>query len=284
MRELAQADAAEPELPIDRARTTAAVAARVRPHLVLGLALLLDAKRRLGHLLLPPGRGEREAQGAEQRAPVLVRLGRRGDRDVEAANRRNLVVVDLGKDDLLADPDRVVAAAVERAGVETPEVANPRERDRGERSRNSYIRAPRSVTRAPTGIPSRSLKLAIDFVARRTCARWPEITVSSSIAASSAFASVFASPTPMFRVTFVTRGTSMTVEKPRSSWSCGRISASYRSFRRGTYVSAAAAALIGRSPGRSPRACTRGRGRSRPSPRSRRCRRVWGCRTRGRRP
>ena len=89
------------------------------------------------------------------------------------------------------------------------------------------MRAPRSVTRAPTGMPSRSLKLAIDFVARRTCARWPAMIVSSSIAASSAFASVFASPTPMFSVTFVTRGTCMTDETPSSSWSCGRISLSY---------------------------------------------------------
>ena len=37
------------------------------------------------------------------------------------------------------------------------------------------MRAPRSVTFAPTGMPSRSLKLAIDFFARRTCARWPAI-------------------------------------------------------------------------------------------------------------
>jgi hypothetical protein len=50
--------------------------------------------------------------------------------------------------------------------------------------------------------------------------------VSSSIAASSALASVFASPTPMFSVTFVTRGTSIGVEKPRSACSCARISLS----------------------------------------------------------
>src|ERR1700742_144571 len=36
VRELAQADAAEAELAIDRARTPAATAARVRPRLVLG--------------------------------------------------------------------------------------------------------------------------------------------------------------------------------------------------------------------------------------------------------
>ena len=36
------------------------------------------------------------------------------------------------------------------------------------RSRNSYIRLPRSVTLAPMALPSRSLKPAIDFLARVT--------------------------------------------------------------------------------------------------------------------
>src|SRR6516164_5442262 len=42
------------------------------------------------------------------------------------------------------------------------------------RSRKSHILAPRSVTRAPIGMPSRTLKLAIDFRARRSCARCPD--------------------------------------------------------------------------------------------------------------
>ena len=49
MRELAKADPTDAELAIDRARTTAPVAARVGPHLVLGLPLLLDDERLLGH-------------------------------------------------------------------------------------------------------------------------------------------------------------------------------------------------------------------------------------------
>ena len=44
------------------------------------------------------------------------------------------------------------------------------------------MRAPRSVTRAPTAMPSRTLKPAIDLRALRMCARWPAIVVSSSIA------------------------------------------------------------------------------------------------------
>src|SRR6187399_695568 len=101
VREFAQADPADAELAIDRARTTAPVAARVGPHLVLGLALLLDDERLLGHLLslFPSGGGEREAERTEQRASALVGLRRGCDRDVEAADRRNLVVVDLREDD-----------------------------------------------------------------------------------------------------------------------------------------------------------------------------------------
>ena len=84
-------------------------------------------------------------------------------------------------------------------------------------------------------MPSRSLKAAIDLRARRICARWPAIVASSSIALSSAFVSVFASPTPMFRVIFVTFGTCITEDRPSCSFSCGRSSFRYRSFRRGAY-------------------------------------------------
>ena len=90
VRELAQADPAEAELPEDRARAAAAVAARVRAHLVLlRLALLLDDQRLLGHTpLLPPAlAGERQAEAAQQRERLLVRLRGGRDRDVEAADR-----------------------------------------------------------------------------------------------------------------------------------------------------------------------------------------------------
>src|SRR3954451_23268158 len=52
--ELAQADAAHPELAIDRARTPAAVAASIGAGLELGRARLLDAQRSLGHQSLLP--------------------------------------------------------------------------------------------------------------------------------------------------------------------------------------------------------------------------------------
>src|ERR687891_2386450 len=125
VRELAQADPAEAEPAIHGARTAALRAARVLAHPEFRLSRLLDDERLLGHELVRPSlSGERHAERAEQRAPVLVRLRRGGDRDVEPADRGHLVVVDLGEDDLLADADRVVAAAVERAGVEPAKVAN----------------------------------------------------------------------------------------------------------------------------------------------------------------
>ena len=43
------------------------------------------------------------------------------------------------------------------------------------------MRSPRSVTRAPIGIPSRILNCATDFRARRTCARWPAIVVNMGV-------------------------------------------------------------------------------------------------------
>ena len=73
------------------------------------------------------------------------------------------------------------------------------------------MRARRRVTLTPTGMPSRSLKLAIDFLARRTFGAWPAIVASCSVAASSTFESCFASPTPMLSVIFSMRGTSITV-------------------------------------------------------------------------
>ena len=42
------------------------------------------------------------------------------------------------------------------------------------------MRAWRSVTLSPTGMPSRSLKLAIDLRARRTFGAWPASVASCS--------------------------------------------------------------------------------------------------------
>src|SRR5438067_1581080 len=130
MREIPQADPAEPELPVHGARAPAAVAAAVLPRPVALRPRRLDDERLLGHLSVSPVFCERKAEPAEECPRVLVGVRGGGDGDVEPADARDGVVVDLGEDDLLADAERVVAAAVEGARAEAPEVADARERDR----------------------------------------------------------------------------------------------------------------------------------------------------------
>src|SRR5438552_15956856 len=85
-------------------------------------------------LLVPPLAlaAERQADGQERRAGVVVGLGGGRDRHVETADLLDVVVVDLREDDLLAYAERVVATAVERARVEPAEVADARQGDRDE--------------------------------------------------------------------------------------------------------------------------------------------------------
>ena len=68
------------------------------------------------------------------------------------------------------------------------------------------MRSPRRVTLAPMALPSRSLKPAIDFLARVTSGFWPVMTVRSATAPSSSDGWPTASPTPMFTTIFVEAG------------------------------------------------------------------------------
>src|SRR2546422_11120641 len=74
-------------------------------------------------------RTERHAEVREQRLALGVVAGARHHRDVEPRDVLPRVVVDLGEDDLLADAERVVAAAVERLDRDALEVAHARQRD-----------------------------------------------------------------------------------------------------------------------------------------------------------
>ena len=78
--------------------------------------------------------------------------------------------------------------------------------------------------KTPTGLPSRSLKAAIDFRARRTLGCWPAIVASWSRAAFNTFESCLAIPTPMFSVIFSSLGACITDEYPNRPTSAGRIS------------------------------------------------------------
>ena len=64
----------------------------------------------------------------------------------------------------------------------------------------------RSVTDAPTGMPSRNLKFEMDLRARVITGFCPEITANSPATESMSFRSRLPSPTPTLRVTFTTLG------------------------------------------------------------------------------
>ncbi len=106
---------------------------------------------------------------------------RRGvEDDVHAPDRFRLVVIDFEKHDVLLQAHGIIAAAIEAFRRLTPR----KSRTRGSamvirRSRNSYMRSPRSVTFTPTGRPSRILNVAIAFLARVMTAFWPAMAVRS---------------------------------------------------------------------------------------------------------
>ena len=73
------------------------------------------------------------------------------------------------------------------------------------------MRAPRSVTLVPMALPSRSLKLAIDFLALVITGFWPAMVVRSLTAPSRSDGWPTASPTPMLITIFSSRGTCITL-------------------------------------------------------------------------
>src|SRR5580704_11346435 len=105
------------------------------------------------------------------------------------------------------------------------------------RSRNSSIRSRRKVTLHPIGMPSRSLKVAIDRFALVTTGCWPVIAVKSAAAASAFLLSCTASPTPILTTIFSRRGTCIGFLYPNSCISAGRTVVSYCSCRRALAIS-----------------------------------------------
>ncbi len=83
------------------------------------------------------------------------------------------------------------------------------------------MRAPRKVTLTPMGRPSRTLKVAIAFLALQISGFWPVILAMSPAALSMTLRSATASPTPMLTVILVIRGTSMTFDRFNSDLSFG---------------------------------------------------------------
>src|SRR6202008_4096541 len=112
-------------------------------------------------------------------------------------------------------------------------------------SRNSYIFSPRSVTIAPIGMPSPTLKAAIDFFALVDTGFCPAIAVRSATSGSSILGFWVASPSPMFSTIFSRRGTAIGFFRPSSFCSAGRISFWYFSCIRVAIVSSLSALCHG---------------------------------------
>src|SRR5215472_15797350 len=72
---------------------------------------------------------EREAERGEQRPRLVVRLCSRGDGDVEPTQGVDLVVLDFRENDLLLDPEAVVAPAIESATRDASKVSDARDGD-----------------------------------------------------------------------------------------------------------------------------------------------------------
>src|SRR4029450_1163442 len=72
----------------------------------------------------------RDAERPEQRPALVVVPRGRYDRDVHPPDLQDLVVVDLREDQLLGQPERVIAVPVERVRVQPSEVPDPGDRDR----------------------------------------------------------------------------------------------------------------------------------------------------------
>src|SRR6187200_3009195 len=86
VRELAQADAAQPELAVDRTRAPAAPAAAVRPRGVLGRAVGPHDHGCLGHLLSEsPGLTRPRARSRASRSLPVARRGRKACRGPRGA-------------------------------------------------------------------------------------------------------------------------------------------------------------------------------------------------------
>src|SRR3954463_14426840 len=73
-------------------------------------------------------RRERELEAFEQSLGFLVGLRGGVEHDVHTPHRFRLVVVDFQEHDVFLHAHRIVAAAVERVGIDAPEVAHARQR------------------------------------------------------------------------------------------------------------------------------------------------------------
>src|SRR5271154_7246306 len=104
------------------------------------------------------------------------------------------------------------------------------------RSRNSYIVSPRRVTIAPIGIPSRTLKAAMDFLALVVTGFWPAIAARSATRGSMILTFWVASPRPMLITIFSSFGITIAFVMPSSFAIADLISVLYLSLKRAAMI------------------------------------------------
>ena len=112
----------------------------------------------------------------------FVRIGINYKCYIQAGNLAYLVYINLRKDNLFFYTNRIVSPAVEAFIRKAPKVPDTGAVILINLSRNSNILALLRVTMQPTGIPARSLKLEIAFLAFLTDGLWPAISSSSLMA------------------------------------------------------------------------------------------------------
>src|ERR1700722_1342808 len=104
------------------------------------------------------------------------------------------------------------------------------------RSRNSYMVSPRRVTMAPMGMPSRTLKAAMDFLALVVTGFWPAMAARSATRGSMILTFCVASPRPMLMTIFSSLGIAMALVMLSSLPSACLISVSYFCFSRAAMI------------------------------------------------
>src|SRR3990170_247582 len=129
VRQLSQADPAQTELPVIAVRPATPLAPVVLPDLELLRLPLLHQQRFSRHRSISLTRPKRHTQHAQELPGLLVGLRRRHHRHVQTPRGVYGVVGDLREDGLFPQAQCEVAAAVEGAGADPPEVPHARERD-----------------------------------------------------------------------------------------------------------------------------------------------------------
>src|SRR5690242_1854595 len=126
-RHAAETDAAHFKLADVAARAPANTAAVAYANLEFGLLVRLGDFCEACHLLRSPWSAQRKTEALEELAAFFVVARGSGQSDVHALDFVHARVIDFRKNQLVFQPESVIAAAIESVGGQTAEVANTRQ-------------------------------------------------------------------------------------------------------------------------------------------------------------